>query len=74
MSTETKDKSGGGIFTKMISTVKSVFKTDNDETATMEISSPYNFQHVDHVRPDPRSSTGFSVLYLFLLLIQALLL
>jgi len=26
----------------------------------IQISPPYNFQHVQHVRPDPRSSTGFA--------------
>lgn len=27
----------------------------------MQISQPYNFVHVNHVRPDNRTSTGFSV-------------
>lgn len=28
----------------------------------IQIGSPYNFQHVQHVQIDPHSSTGFSVI------------
>jgi hypothetical protein len=47
------------IFGKAFDTLKSAIGNKNDNGGGMEISSPYNFQHVNHVRPDPRSSTGF---------------
>ena len=41
--------------------LKLVFKGDvEEESETLEISAPYNFEHVHHVKGDPRSSTGFS--------------
>jgi hypothetical protein len=27
----------------------------------MEISTPFNFQHIQHVKADPHTSTGFAV-------------
>jgi hypothetical protein len=32
-----------------------------EEEVPMEISSPYNFKHVQHVKADPHTSTGFTV-------------
>ncbi len=32
----------------------------------MQISQPYNVVHVNHVRPDNRTSTGFSVISLLI--------
>lgn len=31
-----------------------------EEEAPLEISSPYNFQHIQHVKADPHTSTGFA--------------
>lgn len=33
------------------------------EPAAMEIGTPYNVQHVQHVQADAHSSTGFSVYF-----------
>ena len=33
----------------------------SEPAAPIEIGTPYNVQHVQHVQPDPHSSTGFSV-------------
>jgi hypothetical protein len=38
------------------------FLFSEDEPATqMEIGTPYNFQHIQHVKADPHTSTGFAV-------------
>lgn len=34
----------------------------------MQISSPYNVVHLNHVQPDNRTSTGFSVIILNIIL------
>ena len=34
--------------------------SEEEEEPNFDISTPYNFQHVQHVKADPRSSTGFS--------------
>jgi serine/threonine protein kinase len=33
---------------------------EEEEEPDFEISTPYNFQHIQHVKADPHSSTGFS--------------
>ncbi len=50
--------------------VSSVFSSffgagEEEPEPTFEISTPYNFKHVQHVKADPHSSTGFSVSVLF---------
>lgn len=47
-----------GFFTKML-------YSEDPEPSVMEIGTPYNFQHIQHVRPDAHTSTGFSVSFLF---------
>ena len=43
-----------GFITKLLS-------SDEPLPVAMEIGTPYNFQHIQHVRPDAHTSTGFSV-------------
>lgn len=57
-----QDSPKPNIFSRITSTFKSVFSGQEEQNdVPMEISAPYNFRHVQHVRVDPRSSTGFSV-------------
>ena len=52
----------GSIFTGLTSTMRSFLKMNkSDNTETMQISEPFNVVHVDHVRADNRTSTGFEV-------------
>lgn len=53
---------------------KSIFGGAEEEAEQMEISAPYNFKHVAHARPDPHSSTGFSVSSILESLLQIALL
>lgn len=41
--------------------ISELVSPEDEPAPPMEIGSPYNFQHNQHVRPDPHSSTGFSV-------------
>jgi hypothetical protein len=41
--------------------ISELVSTEDETPPPMEIGSPYNFQHNQHVRPDPHSSTGFTV-------------
>lgn len=34
--------------------------SEDEEPAPMEIGTPYNFQHIQHVKADPHTSTGFA--------------
>lgn len=44
-----------------LSSISSFFASKKkEEEPVMQISAPYNFQHVGHARPDPHSSTGFT--------------
>ena len=36
------------------------FASSEPKEMSFEVSTPYNFKHVNHVKADPRSSTGFS--------------
>jgi hypothetical protein len=49
------------VFGRVIGTIGSIFSPKQDDVGTMVISAPYNFKHVNHVRPNPRTSTGFDV-------------
>jgi hypothetical protein len=52
------------VFSKVLGSIKGVFGSSpakEEVKVAMQISSPYNFKHIGHVRPDPHSSTGFSV-------------
>jgi hypothetical protein len=35
--------------------------SEEEPSAPMEIGTPYNFQHIQHVKADPHTSTGFAV-------------
>ena len=58
------------IFLRMGSAIKRAFAApeENLQPPSFEISEPYNFQHVRHVKMDPHSSTGFTVSLLLPLL------
>lgn len=51
-------KNMGRRFSKFIT---ELISPDDTPPPPMEIGLPYNFQHNQHVQPDPHSSTGFSV-------------
>ncbi len=56
---ETKKPS---VFRRISKAFSTVFKGRAEEPEPVfEISAPYNFKHVQHVKTDPHSSTGFSV-------------
>ena len=62
-----KDESSGkSVLSRVGRRVTEVFQkiTMTEETTPpppMEIGTPYNFQHIQHAKADPRTSTGFSV-------------
>jgi hypothetical protein len=42
--------------------LRAMFQKDKDKIGPIKnISQPYNFQHVQHVKADPHTSTGFTV-------------
>ncbi len=45
-------------------------ETDETDSKPLEISSPYNFKHIDHVQVDPRTSTGFTVIIIIPMLLS----
>ncbi len=59
---QNSDKSAKpSMFRRLSNAISSVFKRAEEPEPKFEISTPYNFKHVQHVKTDPHSSTGFSV-------------
>ena len=56
------DSSNGGIFSKLSSKMKNMFSKQEEEPQFV-ISKPTGFRHLNHVKPDDRTSTGFAVIY-----------
>lgn len=55
------------ILGRVSSVFTSIFGSKAEEAPpSFDISTPYNFKHVQHVKADPHSSTGFSVSDVFL--------
>lgn len=57
--------SGGSVFSRVGRRMTAVFQkmTSSEEPPPpppMEIGTPYNFQHIQHAKADPHTSTGFS--------------
>ena len=57
----TKESSPGRKGSIMANIFKVFSSSQQDTAAPVEISTPYNFKHVQHVQIDARTSTGFSV-------------
>jgi len=55
------DAANNGIFTKLGSKMKNLFFKKEDEPE-YSISKPTDFRHLNHVKVDQRSSTGFEVI------------
>lgn len=57
------DTSGGsaGVFTKLSSKMKGLFFGKDEPEPEFVISKPTDFRHLNHVKADDRSSTGFTV-------------
>jgi len=49
------------VFRRISKLFTSAFKREEEPEPVFEISAPYNFKHLQHVKADPHSSTGFSV-------------
>lgn len=49
----------------IMDTIFKAFSRDEPAAAPVEISTPYNFKHLQHVQIDSRTSTGFSVRWLY---------
>jgi hypothetical protein len=45
----------------IMDTIFKAFSRGEEPAAPVEISTPYNFKHLQHVQIDARTSTGFSV-------------
>lgn len=61
----TKQSSVGASTSQKSSIMDTIFKAfsrgEEPASAPVEISTPYNFKHLQHVQIDNRTSTGFSV-------------
>lgn len=56
-----KESSGGsGVFTKLSNKMKGLFSSSSSSEPKMIISKPTGFRHLNHVKADDRSSTGFT--------------
>jgi hypothetical protein len=57
----------GGIFSRMLSSMASLFSSKEEEEEILEISEPSGVKHIEHVQVDPNSPTGFAVRFMLFL-------